>query len=252
MIQDVSFYFLAVPAVLLVGVSKGGFGSGIVLMAVPLLSLKVPVPMAAAIMLPILVLTDFITVWVYRRDWSGSDLKYLLPGAVLGTLLGWVGFRFLDENGTRLMVGIIAIAFTLDHWTPLRPKADGPRPARPAGAFWGAAGAFTSFFAHAGGPPIQVYMLPRGLDKRRFVGTFAVYFWIVNLMKMPAYWNLGQFDERVLTTAAVLAPLAPLGIRLGLWCQKRLDDRIFFRLVYFFLFLTGIKLTWDGVSGMMG
>lgn len=250
MIQDPLFYALAVPAALAVGISKGGFGSGLVLLAVPMLSLIIPAPKAAAIMLPVLILTDFVTVWVYRRDWSGDDLKHLLPGAVIGTGLGWYGFQFLTEDGLRLMVGIIALVFTADHWLPLRPKSTEPKPPRPVGVLWGALGGFTSFFAHAGGPPLQVYLLPRGLAKRRFVGTIAVYFWIVNLMKLPAYWSLDQFSEDVFWTALVLMPLAPLGIWVGLWAQTRLSDKVFFRFCYGFLTFTGVKLTWDALRGM--
>lgn len=251
MIQDPLFYLLAVPAVLIAGISKGGFGSGLALAAVPMMSLVIPVPMAAAIMLPVLMCIDFINVWVYRRDHDRQDLKYLLPGAALGTLIGWFGFQFMTENGTRLMVGLIAIIFTLDHWLPLRPKPDGARSPNWGGLFWGTLGGFTSFFAHAGSPPVQVYLLPRGLSKKVYVGTFAIFFWAVNVMKAPAYWNLGQFSREVLLTSLVLAPLAPIGVRLGLWGQKRLSDRIFFGVCYGFLFLTGIKLTWDGVSGML-
>lgn len=252
MIQDPLFYAIAVPAAILAGLSKGGFGSGVLVMVVPMLSLIMPVPVAAAIMLPILMLTDLINLWVYRKDWSWPDLRFLLPGAVAGTLLGWTGFHFLTEGGTRLIVGVIAIVFTLDYWLPLRTKAPGARPPGPRGLVWGTVGAFTSFFAHAGGPPIQVYMMPRGLPKRTYVGTFAIFFWAVNLMKAPAYWGLDQFTGEVLMTALVLMPLAPVGIWLGLWCQNRLSDRLFYGVCYVFLFITGLKLTWDGVTGLVG
>jgi uncharacterized membrane protein YfcA len=252
MIDDPLFYALAIPAALIAGISKGGFGSGLGLIAVPMMALIVPVPMAAAIMLPVLISIDFINIWVYRKDFSAGDLKFLLPGAVLGTLIGWAGFHFMTEAGTRLMVGLIAIVFTLDHWLPIRPKPDGARPPGPRGVFWGMCAGFTSFFAHAGAPPMQVYLLPRGLSKRAYVGTFAVFFWAVNLMKVPAYWNLDQFTSEVLLTALVLVPFVPLGIRIGLWGQTRLSDKMFFGVCYVLLFLTGVKLTWDGVAGMLG
>ena len=252
MITDPLFYAAAIPAVLIAGISNGGFGSGLALVAVPLMALIIPVPMAAAIMLPVLMSIDFINIWVYRNDFSRADLKLLLPGGAVGTLVGWFGFQFMTEDGTRLMVGLIAILFTLDHWLPFRPKADGARPATWPGLIWGTLGGFTSFFAHAGSPPVQVYLLPRGLTKRAYVGTFAVFFWAVNIMKFPAYWELGQFTPDVLWTALVLVPLVPIGMRIGLWGQERLSDGIFFGVCYFFLFLTGIKLTWDGLSGMLG
>ncbi|MEK9670970.1 MAG: sulfite exporter TauE/SafE family protein [Rhodospirillaceae bacterium] len=250
MIADLLFYLIAVPAALAVGISKGGFGAGVVILAVPMLSLVIPTPVAATIMLPVLITTDFITVWVYRKDFSRPDMRVLLPGAFIGTALGWYGFQFLTQDGLKLMVGVIALIFTADYWLPLRPKKDGAKPAGIRGTFWGTLAGFTSFFAHAGGPPLQVYLLPRGLQKRAFVGTVGVFFWIVNLSKIPAYWNLNQFSQDLLLTSLVLMPLAPVGIGIGLWAQTRLNDKLFFKIVYGFLAFTGVKLTYDALRGM--
>ncbi len=252
MIADPWFYAVAVPAVLIAGISKGGFGAGVA-MAVPLMSITVAPPQAAAIMLPILVAMDVMGVWVYRRSWHKGNMKIVLPAALVGIAIGTAAFRYTDVTFTRLLIGGIALAFSLNWWLRLRLKPRAPQPApHPAqGAFWGTLSGFTSFVAHAGGPPLNVYLLPQGLEKRLYVGTTVVFFFVVNLVKLFPYAWLGQFDATNVTTSAILLPLVPVGIGMGLWLQKRIADRVFYAACYGLLSLTGLKLVWDGVAGLL-
>ncbi|MFQ5764982.1 MAG: sulfite exporter TauE/SafE family protein [Rhodospirillales bacterium] len=251
MIADPWFYALAVPAMLIAGVSKGGFGGGVVVLGVPLMALVVPPQQAAAVMLPILMAMDVIAIWVYRRSWDGGHLRIILPASVIGVGVGWASFGLLDAALVRLLLGAIALGFSLDYWLGLRPRPAPTGPDRVRGGFWAMLAGFTSFVAHAGGPPLNVYMLPQGLEKRVFVGTVAVFFAVVNWLKLAPYAALGQLNAANLTTSAVLLPLAPAGIWLGLWLQKRIDDRHFYRVCYALLFVTGLRLAWDGVAGVM-
>ena len=252
MIADIWFYALAVPSVLIAGISKGGFGSGLVVMAVPLMALVVPPPQAAAVMLPILVAMDLIAFWTYRRSFDRGHLMAVLPASVLGVAVGWATFGLLDAAAVRLLIGVIAIVFPLAYWLKLEPPTVTKGRMRLWGGFWGAVSGFTSFVAHAGGPPVLVYLLPQKLEKRLFVGTLVVFFMVVNALKLIPYGQLGQFHAGNLMTSAVLLPLAPLGIWLGLWMQKRIPDRAFYGVCYVFLFLTGLKLVWDGARGLAG
>jgi len=250
LIVDIWFYALAAPAMLIAGISKGGFGGGVVVLAVPLMSLMIPPQQAAAVMLPILMVMDAITVWVYRRSWDRGHLAVILPAAVIGIGLGWVGFGLLDVAMVKLLLGAIALAFSLDYWFKFRPKRAPQGPDKIRGGFWAALAGFTSFVAHAGGPPLNVYMLQQGLEKRVFVGTLAMFFAGVNWMKLVPYAMLGQLNGGNLMTSLILLPLAPLGIWLGLWMQKRVPDRAFYKICYALLFATGCKLGWDGVVGV--
>jgi len=258
MIADIWFYALAVPAVLIAGISKGGFGSGLVVMAVPLMALVVPPPQAAAVMLPILVAMDLTAFWTYRKSFDRGHLKVVLPASVIGIAIGWATFGFLNAAAVRLLVGVLAVTFPLGYWLKLKPPAIPAIPAGSArlwgglwGGLWGAISGFTSFVAHAGGPPVLVYLLPQKLEKRLFVGTLVVFFMVVNGLKLIPYGQLGQFHAGNLLTSAVLLPLAPLGIWLGLWMQNRIPDRAFYGVCYVLLFSTGVKLCWDGVAGMV-
>lgn len=251
MITDPLFYALAIPAFLITGISKGGFGTGLGTLAVPMMALVIPVPQAAAIMLPLLIAMDWIGLWTYRMKWDRANMRIMIPGAVLGTALGYVAFRFLDEHWIRLLIGAISVGFCLNVW--LRPAlaARSAGPSWPKGIFWSALSGLTSFVANAGGPPISVYLLPQRLDKSLFVGTTIVYFSFVNLSKLGPFWYLGQFAPENLMTSLVLMPLAPIGMWLGFWLHQRISDAAFFRWAYILLFLAGLKLAWDGLAAAL-
>jgi uncharacterized protein len=247
-IADPAFYLVAVAAVLLVGISKGGFGGG-GLFAVPAMALIVPPAQAAAIMLPILLIMDGVGVHAYRRRFDRGAMLVMLPGAVLGIAAGGFAFGLLDPDAMRLLIGALALGFVA--WEVLgrgrlRPPA---RPRTWLGALCGAISGFTSTIAHAGGPPAALYLLPLRLDKTVFVGSTVIFFGLVNLMKLVPYALLGQFTTVNLATSLVLAPLAPLGVRLGVRLHHRISQATFYPIIYGIVALTGAKLIWDGLGG---
>lgn len=255
MISDPFFYLLGVAGYLMIGFSKAGFGTGIGSLVVPLLALIVPVPQAAAIVLPALLLTDIITLWRYRRRCDWMHLKVILPGAFIGTALGYATFSYIDDNGIRLVIGAMAVGLSLNAaflaWRH-RDKLPAPRaPSAIRGGFWSTIASTTSFIASAGGPPLAVYLLPLRIDRSTFVGTTTVYWAIANYLKILPYWWLGQFSSENLLTAAVLLPVAPIGIWLGFLLHDRLDDSGFYRWIYALLLITGLKLLWDGAYGVL-
>lgn len=249
-VQDLLFYVVAVPAVLLTGISKGGFAGGLGMLAVPIMALTISPMQAAGIMLPILCVMDVtgFRLWVARCDLR--LLWRLLPGAVLGILIGALTFQFVSDTMLRLMVGVLALVFTLNHWLKGRIRVPGylRLPDAVSSTFWSGLSGFTSFMAHAGGPPIMIHLLPKQMDRAVLVGTATIYFAVVNYVKLVPYAILGQLDVENLMTSLVLAPVAVLGVKMGAWLHKRLDPALFFRLLYSFLFLTGLKLCWDGLG----
>lgn len=251
MISDPAFYAVAVPAVLIMGVSKGGFGSGLGIIATPLIALAVPASQAAAIMLPILLVMDATALWAYRRTFHRQHLGVLLAGGVLGIVLGALTFRFLSDAWLRVLLGAMAIAFVLHRWRVGGVYAEAAQPSAWRGGFWSVLSGLASTIAHAGGPPLSVYLLPLKLDKMVLVGTTVVFFAVINAVKLVPYWWLGLLDGRNLTTSVALMPLAPVGILLGVWLIRRLPQALFYRLAYGLLMLVGAKLLWDGTAGVM-
>jgi len=249
-----AFYPVAIVAILLTGIAKGGFGAGAGGIAVPLMSIFIAPPEAAGIMLPILCAMDLFGVHAYRGRSSREHLRALLPGALVGIGLGALAFGTLPVDAIRLLLGVISVTFALNQGFGLtariarRLAARRGTPGPVAGAFWGAVSGFTSTLAHAGGPPFAIYMLPQRLDKTLLVSTSVVFFLVVNYVKLVPYGFLGQLNAGNLTASLVFAPLAPAGIWLGVWLHKRISEQAFYRVSYTLLFLTGTKLIWDAFA----
>lgn len=253
MLTEPLFYATAVPAVILLGLSKGGF-AGLGVLGMPLMALTIPPVQAAAITLPILMVQDAFSVWVYRRSWDRRNLRILLPGAVAGILLAYLLAARVPDAAVALVLGVISIVFGLRHFVRRRIEpgaAPAPPPSKPLGWFWGAVAGFTSMIAHAGGPPFQIYLLPQRLPRDLFVGTGVVFFTLVNLIKVPPYLALGQLTRASLMTSAVLFPLAIASTWAGVWLVRRVSGERFYDLVHLLLVLLGGKLVADGMAWLL-
>ena len=248
LIADPWFYAVAVPAVLLMGLAKSGFASGFGALATPLMALAVPVPQAAAIMLPLLVVMDATGL---RSLWHERDpelLRLLLPAGLIGTGVGTLLFGVFSTAAVSGVVGALTLAFLVQQLV-FPPHAASRPPPRAAGFVLGVAAGFTSFVAHAGSPPINAYMLPLRLAPLRYAGTMAVFFAAINVSKWIPYAWLGLIDLRNMSTALALLPLAPLGVWLGVRLTRHIRPAWFYRLAYAGMLLTGIKLLSDGLRG---
>jgi uncharacterized membrane protein YfcA len=243
-ITDPLFYCAAIPAVILLGLAKGGF-SGVGTAATPLLALYLPPLEAAALLLPVLISQDMISIYVYRRDWDARNLKIMLPGALIGMALAWLVAAHVSENVVRFTVGVIGVAFVANVW--LRQEPTQPRRMSSAsGVFWGSISGFTSFMSQAGGPPFQVYMLPQRLPSLVLVGTTTMFFAVVNALKIGPYLALGQFTTRNLATSVVLLPVAIAANFAGIWLVKRTPVKLFYQIAYVLLLLISLTLLWQG------
>jgi len=250
MITDPVFYLAAVPAVILYGLSKGGF-SGVAILSTPLLALVVSPLQAAAIMLPVLMVQDVVTVWSYRRTWDRRTLLHLAPGALAGIVAGYLFASVVSDAAVRILVGVIAIAFCLDRWLRSPSRRAVLRPHNWAsGTILGAISGYTSFVIHVGGPPFNMYAIPRGLARDHFVGTAALFFAALNLVKVPPFLALGVLTPGVLATAAALFPLAVVANLAGIWLVRRVPPDLFYRLIYALTFLVGCVLLAGGLRAL--
>lgn len=253
MIVDPFFYSVAIPAVILVGLSKGGLGGAMALLAVPLITLAIPPVQAAAIMLPILILMDMVGLWVWRRHSDAATLKIMLPGAAIGIGIAWLTAAWVTDDLIRLIVGTVALIFSLQYfWRRLHDRrtntVTGPKGHnRPYGLFCGTLAGFTSFVSHAGGPPYQLYTLPLKQDPKTYIGASVRFFAVVNALKVVPYFALGEFDATNLKTAAVLFPVALLATVGGAMIARRLRAEVFYPLMYAFVLVTAFKLIYDGL-----
>lgn len=247
LITDPYFYAVTIPAVLLLGISKSGFGAGFGSLAVPMMALVVAVPDAAAILMPILFVMDVLGMAAFRKDFDYKLLKFLIPFGMLGIVIGALLFKILNAHTVAAMVGGFTLLFLAQRLL-FPPHAESKPPPRWLGAILTTTSGFTSFIAHAGGPPINAYVIPLNLSPVKFTATMAFFFFVVNLSKWIPYGMLGLLDLRNMATSLVLLPLAPVGVWIGVRMARRISQVLFYRFLYTGMFLTGVKLLWDGLA----
>lgn len=241
-------WLVAAFAVLITGISKSGLGGALGGLAVPFLSLWISPRNAAAVMLPILIAMDMVGIraWSGKADWR--DLKVLIPGAVVGIVLGTLAFGVMSDQLVKGLIGLIAVGFTLDRLLRHRGQATTEqRPPRIFGWFSGVGAGFTSTLAHAGGPPVMIYLLSWRQPRETFVATTVFFFSVINLAKLPFYIALGLFSIDTLTMSALLLPLVPVGVWIGMRLLQRIPERPFYLFATAALGLSGVKLLWDGL-----
>lgn len=243
-----AFFLVAAIAVLITGISKSGFGGGLGVMSVPLMSLFIAPQFAAAILMPILLVMDIIIVWQYRARWSRPVVAPLLPGALLGLAVGALMFQAMNADVIRFLVGILALFFVAHYILRQRDIEQPQQTAAPLVFGLGAISGFASFIAHAGGPPVKGFLLRQKLEKSVFVGTNTMFFFSMNAIKTVAYGAMGQLTAESMKVSLLLSPMLVLGIGLGTLLHRFVDQNIFTKIVYGFLFLTGLRLLWDGAA----
>lgn len=246
LITDPWFYVASTIAVLIVGIAKGGLGGGIGIVAVPLMSMVISPLQAAAILLPLLMAMDALALRAYWRQWDWRYLQVLIPAALGGTVIGFITAQYISVTGLRALVGIVAFAYALQHFWP-RTNHQVSTPSQRSAMFWGATAGFTSFSIHAGGPPLQAYLLQQRMDRTTFQATGVLFFFVVNWSKVLPYAWLGQWSADTLLTSLVLLPIAPIGVTLGRRLHQQINDKVFFTAIHASLFLIGIKLLYDAI-----
>ncbi|WP_242148206.1 sulfite exporter TauE/SafE family protein [Sphingomonas sp. BAUL-RG-20F-R05-02] len=248
MTDSLLFYAVAVPAVILLGLSKGGF-AGLGALSLPVLAMIISPVRAAAILLPILIVQDVVSVWAFRRSWDGYVLAWMLPGAVIGIALAYLFAAHVDADAVLGLVGAISIVFGVYRLWLARRGGEVVAASSPGwvGTLAGVVSGFTSQIAHAGQPPFQMWVLPRRLTRDVLVGTTAIFFAATNWLKVPAYWALGQFTRDTLTVAALLMPVAIASTFAGVWLVRRVSPERFYTAIYVLMIAVGMKLVWDAV-----
>ena len=245
MIQDPWFYFVAIPAVLIYGIGKGGLGGALGVIAVPLISLVIPAVKAAAILLPILMLMDIFAVQRHWRNADSSIIKNMMPGAFCGVFFASLFLSYIPTNMVSAIIGALCIWFGFSFYVsssqPIKSNLKRTY-------FWSVLSGFSSTTIHAGGGPASIYLLPLKLNKVTLIATMAVFFTAVNILKLFAFTAIGELDKENILTSLVLMPLAPLGVWLGVLFLNKVNQKLIYNVCYFSLMISGGKLLWDSLS----
>ncbi len=248
--DTVLFYAVACIASFVVGASKGGLPM-VGVLSVPLLAQVMDPIAAAALLLPVYIISDWVGLWAYRREYDKRNLAITVPAMMFGVGIGWATAHIVPERMVTLLVGLIGLFYCVN--AVMKRNVTEARPADiPRGVFWGTIAGITSFVSHTGGPPWQIYVLPQKLPKMVFAGTSTIAFAIINAVKLLPYWALGQFNPGNIQLALELSPVAVVGAIVGYKATKRIPQKLFFQLVEIALAVLSAKLIYDVLAGYFG
>lgn len=229
---------------LLIGVSKAGFGGGTGLLTGPLLALLFPAKESVGLMLPLLFVCDLASLYPYWRKWDTRNVIVIMPGAVLGIVLGTFALGSVSDALLAKTIGVMALCFALLQICRQR-FLRSAAPFEPR--FWhgfltGLGTGFVSTLSHVGGVLTTMYLIPQQLDAERFVGTTTLIYFLVNLCKIPSYLILDMLNVDMIRRDVWLFPIVIFGTALGVYCNRRVPGAWFSRIILTIVFVTGITL----------
>lgn len=274
------WFYIALFAIFFIGVTKSGFGSGVGLIIVPLIALAMGhnafpgrgESAALGLLLPLLVAGDFLSIYQHRKYFARPPesnpqpnphttrriIALLLPGTILGVILAslllWWFHQHKDLVAAlmRIEIGAESVLLVGLHWWRLYRGQQThliPEPLRSwiTGTFAGA----SSTLAHAAGPIIAMYLLPLKLERKLFVATCALYFFILNSLKLPFYYQAGLFEKAEFSFTIRFLPIVIAGALFGFWINRKMSDKLFTTFIYLATFLLGWYIMVDGIRALL-
>lgn len=246
-------------AALLIGLSKAGFGGGTGILVTPMLASILPAKEAVGLMLPLLFATDIMALFHYWGKWNRRNVLFLVPGALVGILIGTMILGIIPDIYLKKFIGAMACIFGIFQGVrslraradarsreEQRDRSDAPAPARWIRYLYGTVAGMTtgiiSTLAHIGGVITTMYLLPQGLSNQAFVGTCTAVYFLINLMKIGPYIKLGLLSGPVLRQDLLLLPAIAAGVIIGIAINKRISQKLFSSIVLVLVLITGIKL----------
>jgi len=246
-VTDWQPWLIGALGVMFIGLSKAGFGGGLGMLTTPLCALAFPPKDAIGIVLPLLCAGDLFSLWHYWRKWDARNLKFLLPGAAVGIIVGVHFIGLFSPRQLNVAIGVIAVTFVLFQlFREFIFRAEGAfAPNHKAGLPCGLIAGITSSFAHGAGPVVSMFLVPQRLPKEIFVGTNVLVFFWINWIKVPFFVGNGVITSGTLLKSLWFLPLIPVGVWLGVWLNRRCSEKGFIRVVLVALFLSGLQLIFN-------
>jgi|TARA_Y100000739_G_scaffold218660_1_gene216294 uncharacterized membrane protein YfcA len=242
---NILFFFTVVPAIVLFGIAKSGLGGSIALISIPLMTIAMPLTNALGIILPILIFSDFIATYKYRKEYDLETLKLMVPFAAIGIFIGSLTFTFFSEELLKFIIGLMGFLFAGHYFFFKKNKEAKSDKNFLKGGVCSTIAGFTSFCVHAGGTPTSLYLLPLRMKKEIYVGTRIIFFTCLNLFKLPLYINLSMTNFETFKQSLILFPVALLGILIGYKLLKIIEEKLFYNILYTLIFITSTKLLYD-------
>ncbi len=242
------FYLIAFFSVLVVSVSKSGFGGSLGGLGVPIMLFILPAKFVLAVFLPLIILTDIWVVYVWRKFPVYKIVIIMCAGGIIGQIIGWLVFDYFNDSTIVIIIAVLAIATSFRYYKNLflqnigKSKSIKLKLDIKKGVGWCSLSGFSSFVALTGGIPAQIFLLPLRLDRKKFVATMGFYFCFINFMKIPFFFNLNIISFKTIAFSILMLPIIPIGIFFGKWLNKKLTDKLFYHFTHAALFVCGINL----------
>jgi uncharacterized membrane protein YfcA len=242
---NILFFICVVPAIIIFGIAKSGLGGSIALISIPLMTVVMPLNQALAIILPILILSDFTAVYKFRKEFDLGTLKLLVPFAAVGIFVGSVTFSYFSEDMLKFIVGLMGFLFSGHYFLLKKNKFIPNKKSFFKGSICSVIAGFTSFSVHAGGTPTSIYLLPLRMKKEIYIGTRVIFFTFVNLIKFPFYISLSMITLESFKQSMMLFPLSVVGILIGYQILKYVEENLFYNIIYALILITSSRLVYN-------
>ena len=242
---DLLFFICVVPAIIIFGIAKSGLGGSIALISIPLMTVVMPLGQALAVILPILILSDFIAVYRFRKEFDLDTLKLIVPFSAIGIFVGSVTFSYFSEDLLKFIIGLMGFLFSAQYFLFKKNKKIPTKKSFAKGSICSTFAGFTSFCVHAGGTPTSIYLLPLRMKKEIYVGTRVIFFTFVNLIKFPFYISLSMITHDSLKQSMMLFPLSVIGILVGYQILKYIEENIFYNIIYILILISSSRLLYS-------
>jgi uncharacterized membrane protein YfcA len=242
------FLICTIPAITLYGVAKSGLGGSMSLISIPLMTLVMPLSKALAIILPILILSDAVAVYKFRKQFDLDTVKLMVIGGGIGVIIGSLTYTLFSESTIKALIGLMGFCFTTHYFIFKRKKIIPLKKSLLKGGISSLVAGFASFCAHSGGTPTSIYLLPLRLKKEIYVGTRVIFFMFLNLIKLPFYIHLSFLNSESLLQSALFFPASLFGIFLGYQILKRVEEKLFYNIVYALILISSTRLIYEYIS----
>jgi uncharacterized membrane protein YfcA len=242
---NILFFICVVPAIIIFGIAKSGLGGSIALISIPLMTVVMPLNQALAIILPILILSDFTAVYKFRKEFDLGTLKLLVPFAAVGIFVGSITFSYFSEDMLKFIVGLMGFLFSGHYFLLKKNKFIPNKKSFFKGSICSVIAGFTSFSVHAGGTPTSIYLLPLRMKKEIYIGTRVIFFTFVNLIKFPFYISLSMITLESFKQSMMLFPLSVVGILIGYQILKYVEENLFYNIIYALILITSSRLVYN-------
>ena len=246
-------------SVVVLGISKTGFGGGIGILSIPLMAIAMPAPEMLAVMAVLLVAVDLLANLHYLGQYDWRSLKWLLPGAVVGVGIGCVALVVMKRQAgdvatfdrvLSLTIGLVCLGVVVAQVVRLMGGTlQSPRPGAGTGLAVGTVAGSVSTISHSAGPIVTLYLLQERIDKRRLVGTLLMFTLLINAVKLAAYSRMGVVRWETVRQTWWMIPLLPVGTIFGAWLNKRVAEKPFAIIMYLAALAAAGQMIWKAMRG---